>query len=277
MLCLVERRSFGRLGSNLAAPAIHSRRNSQEKEPWKSLPGVEGNVEAEFLRPVLLGESILPWRVWNPFEGVIPINGDGTLLDAEAAANRGYGGLHDWLRKVEQTWGGDRPSEITFNEQINYYGKLTAQFPAPEFRIVYAASGTLPAAALVNDSRAIIEHALYWAKPQSIEESRFLLSILNNDGARTRIEQFQSRGQFGARHFDKVIFNLPIPRFDASNGLHQALAEAGARAETLVATFALPDGVKFQRARALVRTALDDAGINQEIDDLVLRLLDSAR
>ena len=33
-----------------------------------------------------------------------------------------------------------------------------------------------------------------------------------------------SRGQFGARHFDKVMFNLPIPRFNPGNTLHLALA-----------------------------------------------------
>ena len=37
MLCLVERRSLGRLGEDPTAPFVVSRRNSQEKQPWKSL------------------------------------------------------------------------------------------------------------------------------------------------------------------------------------------------------------------------------------------------
>lgn len=36
----------------------------------------------------------------------------------------------------------------------------------------------------------------------------------------------------------------------------------------------LPENVKFQRARGLVRTALTDAGVGERIDALVARLLD---
>ena len=73
MLCLVERKSIGRLGGDPRAPYVASRRTSQEKKPWKFLSGVEHRVEAEFLHPVLLGESILPYRVFKPFEGVVPV------------------------------------------------------------------------------------------------------------------------------------------------------------------------------------------------------------
>ena len=66
MLCLVERQPVGRLGGDPTAPLVVSRRNTQEKKPWKFLEGVEHRVEAEFLRPVLLGESILPYRVFRP-------------------------------------------------------------------------------------------------------------------------------------------------------------------------------------------------------------------
>ena len=42
------------------------------------------------------------------------------------------------------------------------------------------------------------------------------------------------------------------------------------------ASVLLPDGVKFQRARGLVRAALIEAGVAQRIDTLVARLLDGA-
>ena len=69
MLCLVERKAMGRLGVDPSAPFVVSRRNKQEKTPWKDLPGIENRVEAEFLHPVLLGESILPYRVFRPVRG----------------------------------------------------------------------------------------------------------------------------------------------------------------------------------------------------------------
>ena len=123
-----------------------SRRTSQEKRPWKTLPGIENPVEAEFLRPVLLGESILPFRVWRPFEAVVPVDAKGVVLDAEAAANRGYDGLHGWMQKAEAVWNANQSSGISLVQQFDYYGKLTSQFPLAPTRIVYAKAGTLLAA-----------------------------------------------------------------------------------------------------------------------------------
>ena len=44
--------------------------------------------------------------------------------------------------------------------------------------------------------------------------------ILNSEALRAGVEQFQSQGQWGARHFDKYVFNLPIPKFDGNDPLH---------------------------------------------------------
>lgn len=276
MLCLVERQAAGRLGMDPGAPFVRSRRSPQEKRPWKDLPGVENRVEAEFLRPVLLGESILPYRVFRPFEGVIPVTAGGDVLDCEGAVNRGYDALPGWMRKAEALWNEHSGAPIPFVGQLDYYRKLSAQFPIPPVRVVYAASGTLPAACLVRDDRCVIEHVLYWSAPASDGEGNYLVAVLNSETIRARAAAFQARGQFGARHFDKVVFNLPIPRFDPADGTHRALAAAAERAESLAADVPLPDGVKFQRARALVRAALAEAGLAAEIDALVGRLLDGA-
>jgi hypothetical protein len=276
MLVLVERKTLGRLGEDPTAPFVVSRRNSQEKKPWKSLPGVEHRVEAEFLYPVLLGESILPYRVWRPFEGVVPVTPTGMLLDAEAAASQGYAGLHRWMSDAEAVWNGHRPSDLSLIEQFDYYGKLGSQFPIPRLRVVYAASGTIPAACLLRGSAAVIEHAIYWAPVASENEGQYLAALLNSETSRARVAAMQARGQWGARHFDKVMFNLPIPRFDQAEPLHNDLAAAAAEAERIAGAFELPEAVKFQRARKLIRDALTETGIAPFIDDLVARLLDQS-
>jgi hypothetical protein len=115
---------------------------------------------------------------------------------------------------------------------------------------------------------------LYWASATSEAEAYYLVAIFNSETARARTEQYQPRGQFGARHFDKVIFNLPIPRFDAKDEHHIALATAASEGERIAAAVELPKRVKFQRARSLVRQALAEAGISQRIDRLVAQLLD---
>ncbi len=275
MLCLVERKSLGRLGEDRTAPFVVSRRNNQEKEPWKSQPGVEHRLEAEFLHPVLLGESILPYRVWRPFEGVVPVTAQGEVLDAEAAANRGYTALHGWMSAAETIWNSFRPSEISLVDQFNYYGKLSVQFPIPQVRVAYAKAGTLPAACLVRDE-AIIDHMLYWTSPRNESEGYYLAAILNSETSRGRVAEMQSRGQWGARHFDKVMFNLPIPQFDPAGHLHNELVAAAAEAERISGTFQLPATVKFQRARKLIRDALIESGIAPHIDRLVAQLLDQS-
>ena len=274
MLCLVERRSMGRLGGDPTTPHVVSRRSNQEKQPWKSLPGIEHRVEAGFLHQVLLGESILPYRVFQPFEGVVPVTLDGVVLDAQAAGNRGFSGLHGWMSAAEAVWNGDRPSPISLIQQFDYYGKLSAQFPLAPLRVVYAKAGTLPAACLVRNP-CVIDHMLYWAPALSDQEGYYLAAILNSEAARARVAGLQSRGQWGARHFDKVIFTLPIPPFDAAVSLHRDLADAARDAETIAIAVALPPNVKFQHARRLVRDALRADGVDLRINRLVAEVLES--
>lgn len=217
----------------------------------------------------------MPYRVFRPFEGVVPVDAKGIVLDAEAAANRGIDGLHGWMRQAEAAWNSNADSgAMTLVGRWNYHDELGAEFPIASLRVVYAKAGSQPAACLLRDERGVIDHKLYWMTPASETEGRYLTAILNSEVARARAEQYQSRGQFGARDFDKVMFNLPIPRFDARERLHLALAEAGARAEKVAAAVELPERVKFQRARGLVRAALTEAGLSQQIDGLVARLID---
>lgn len=272
---LVERKASGRLGVNAAAPLVASRRSNQEKMPWKEVSGLEGNVETDYLRPVLLGESILPYRLLQSFEGVIPITPKGEMLSAIGAGNIGHLNLSSWMAKAEAMWDEHGKGKRVFVDQLNYINQLSSQFPIAPLRVVYAASGSLPSAMLVRDERAVIEHALYWTSVSSENEAYFLVALINSEALRDSAEKFQARGQFGARHFDKVIWNLPIPVFDPKNALHRKLAKAGARAEAVAGGVELVEAEKFQRARKRIRDGLIENGIAAEIETLVENLLAS--
>ena len=164
---------------------------------------------------------------------------------------------------------------MTLIDRWNYHNELGAQFPIPALRVVYAKAGTLPAACLVRDT-SIIDHKLYWCAPAGPKEGAYLTAILNSETSRSRTASLQSRGQWGARDFDKVVFTLPIPRFDTTERLHNELAAAAAEAERIAAAFELPETVKFQRARKLIRDALTESGVAPHIDDLVAQLLDQS-
>jgi len=274
VLLTVQNAQTGRLGVNPTNPLIESRRSVQEKPPWKSVPSLRRNMESEFLYPLYLGESIAPFRVLSPILSVIPWHSEqNCLLSSSDAQSRGYAFLAGWLADAERLWSQYGSGKRTLMEQLDYFGQLTAQFPMARLRVVYSKAGTLPAAALLTDIKGIADHKLYWVKVETVAEGRYLLSILNSETARQKAEHLQSRGQWGARDFDKVILSLPIPHFDNSNKLHNALVKAAAHAEKVATAVQLREGMHFIRARKEIRNALLDDGIAQKIDLLVAELL----
>lgn len=276
-LVLVERRQLGRVGADPSMPFVVSRRSTLEKEPWKNLPPVESRVEKEFLRPVLLGESIVPWKVLRSYEGVIPVTAKVEILSSQGALNRGYQGIADWMRDAEKAWEGSRSESTTIplTEQLDYYGKLSGQFPIAPLRLAYTKSGKNAAACLVQDREAVIDHKLYWAPFADRNEALYLCTIINAETTRERIEQWQSRGQWGARDFDKVIFNLSIPKFDRENMAHATLAALGSEAEAAVAALAIDPESSFQNARRQVRDQLILSGIQERIEKSVAALINA--
>ena len=276
MLCIVEEiASVGILGTATEAPNVQSRRTSQEDPHWKQQPSLQGQVEREFLRPVYLGSCLAPFRLLTPASGVIPWESETSrLLDSAAAQQGGYPHLGAWLAKAEHLWDTHGTGSMRFGKQIDYYGKLRAQFPTTSLRLVYAKAGKKPAAAIVDDATAVIDHKLYWASLGK-HEALYLLAILNSETVRSRISHMQSRGQGGARDFDKLMFELLVPLFNAKDSLHQQLAAAAQRAVSVAAAVPLNEDMYFTTARKHIRAALQDDGIAQEIEELVKRLLDS--
>ena len=269
MLCLVERAEVGRLGASGAAPVVQSRQTGLDKPPWKDIPPLRGQIETAFLRPLFLGEFIAPFRLLDPELAIVPWDRiSALLLDFNAADAAGYPHLARWLASAEQLWNQHRRSPVSLTDQLNHFGKLVAQFPTQSVRVVYAKSGTLPAAALLRDQEALIDHMLYWTSIEHEEEAYYLVAILNSEEARARIAGRQSRGQWGARHFDKVMLELPIPRFDPDSRLHQDLAKEAKDAERLAAAVVLREGMHFSRARKAIRDALRANGVAGKIDVL---------
>ena len=274
LLFTVNKVQVGKLGANPAVPLVESRRTHQEKPPWKNLPALRDNVEGEFLRPLYMGESIAPFRLLDSVMAVIPHSDKfDDLLTSELAQQAGYIHLARWLGNAEHLWAEYGSGKRKLAEQLDYFGQLSAQFPITSLRVVYSKAGTLPAATIINDTNSIIDHTLYWLKTSSKHEAYYLLAILNSETSRQQAENLQARGQWGARHFDKVILSLPIPIFDASNKLHKALAKATVHAEQVASAVQLKEGMHFITVRQRIRAALHEDGIAQKIDEMVAELL----
>jgi len=275
VLFLINLDKANPLGTVAGQQPVRSRRSTTEKNPWKLLDDLTGTVEREFIKPVYTGECILPFLCLPPMQAVIPWDGHRLLRDGDFGLGR-YPGLADWLHKTGTAWMRHRSSErLSLTERLDYRRGVTQQFPIAQHRVVYNASGAYLAAAIVEDSSAIIEHKLYWAPAISLDEARYLTAILNSNALTMAVRPMQARGEHNPRDFDKYVFHLPIPRYDPADAAHARLASLAEHATYVAAAIALPD-VRFERQRKHVREALEHDGVAEDIDALVKALIDIA-
>jgi hypothetical protein len=232
----------------------------------------------DFLRPVLLGESIAPFRLLQPALAVVPATAE-ELLDAATAADLGYRHLATWMRDIEGKWtthsrkGADGLPRMTLQERLDFGKGLSRQLPIGGLKVVYAKAGTLLSSAIVDEPRILIDHMAYWTTTRSTEEARYLTAVLNSGIIVPRIVSMQPRGAGGPRHFDKLVWELPIPEFDNRQRLHRQLADAAVEAERVAGLVELREGAYFTTQRRAIRDALALDGVADRIDALVNRLL----
>jgi len=196
MLITVERVSASPLGVTAGKVRVRSARSAVEKQPWKGLPGLEGVVEEQFVRPMHLGATIVAYRARHAELAIVPWV-DGALLDGESERLDEFPGLAAWWREAERVWNRHKSpaTRLTLREQIDFQTKLTHQFPVPEHRVVYTKSGQHLAACRIEDPEAVIDHILYWAAVHSRDEARYLTAILNSQSLTDAVLPLQARGQ----------------------------------------------------------------------------------
>lgn len=143
--------------------------------------------------------------------------------------------------------------------------QLSSQFPIPQRRVVYTKAGNRLAATMVVDHLGVIDHTLYWAPVRSVAEGRYLTALLNAPDLNALVELYMSRGDFGPRHVDKYVWLVPIPEFNRVDPRHEAVVDLARRSEQ-VASAVNVGGLGFQRARGVIRSALVDCGLADELD-----------
>jgi SAM-dependent methyltransferase len=259
------------LGTGAGRRAVRSVRSPNEKRPWRDLAALHGVVESQFVRPLYVGDTVLPYRVKEAPLAVIPW--DGQLLDIDNDRLDSYPGLAEWWRNASALWLANRSSDrLSLADRLDYRHGLLQQLPATPHRVVYSASGMYLAAANVTDPRAVVEHNLYWAACASMDEARYLTAILNSDVLTLLVRPLQARGEHNPRHFDKYVFRIPIPVYNPADQGHNHLSELAAIAEQVAAQLDLPS-ISFQAQRRRIREALRIHGIGNDIENAVSRLL----
>jgi SAM-dependent methyltransferase len=271
-LFFVTRLAVGPLGMSAGKVGVRSLQRANDKKPWKDLPALEGVVETEFMRPVVLGESVLPFRIAEKFEAVLPRDREG-LMDGQSDRLDAYEGLASWWRRAEAIWEEHRSSDrLTLIEQLDYRHKLQQQFPIQPERIVYNKSGMHLAASRLNDRRVVIDHKLYWATAASTAEALYLCAILNSVTITQLVRPFMSYGK-DERDFDKHIWQLPIPLYDPTDDLHGRLSARGAELEAAIGKLELVPGRHFTAIRGDIRGFIAESEAGRDVETLVEELL----
>jgi hypothetical protein len=141
---------------------------------------------------------------------------------------------------------------------------------------VYSKAGNYLTAAILADSRAVVENKLYWATAANLDEARYLTAVLNAQILTALVRPYQSVGAFGPRDFDKYVWYVPVPEFGPKDSDHQHLVRLAEQAERIAAAVDIAPTVGFQRARRVLREALKAKGLLDEIDTAVKSVLAGA-
>ena len=275
---LVEHAAVGRLQSRRDAPRVRGRVGNLDKRPWTGVEPPEGPVERTFLRPVALGESIAPYRMLGFVTCVIPME-NGAILTAASADALGHRGLAAWLRDTEGKWNehsnkkDDGEPRVALAKSVNHLQKLTAQALIAPIRILYTKAGTRLSACWLEGEDVVIDTGAYWSAASSLEEAAYVTAVLNSAVVLDRVRDLQPVGQRDPRHFDNLVWTLPIPEFDAGEVLHTDIAAAAFRAAEIASRVDLPVEAHFTTKRRMIRQALTEDGVAVEIERLVDALL----
>lgn len=270
VLFIVEPQSESPLGLGAGRRAVQSMRSSTEKEPWKDLGPMKGVVETEFVRPVLVGENVIPYRVVSSREAVLPLKGDQILDDKSLEL---YPDLANWWQQAEETWNEHRSSErLTLPERLDFRNGLSDQIPIAPLRVVYSKAGMHVAAALLDQPDTLIDHKLFWGTVATCAEGWYLCAILNNPELTAQVRPLMSYGK-DERDIDKHVWELPIPLYDPSDSVHQRLSVLGRQEAEAVAALNLDENTYFVTLRQRVREILAARSDASEAADLVTELL----
>lgn len=275
---LAEPVAAGRLPSRRDAPRLRGRVGNLDKHPWTTVEPPEGPVERAFVRRIALGETVAPYRLLDFATGIVPME-EGKILTSVTADLRGHRGLAAWLRDAEAKWEAhsnrapDGSARATLAQSLDHMGKLSMQSSRALYRIVYPASGTRLSACWIDDGDVVIDKDAYWSVANSLGEAAFVCALLNTQVILDRIRDLQPVGQRDRRHFDNLVWTLPIPEFDSSDALHRDLAAAALQAAEVAARVELADAAHFTTKRRLIRQALEADGVAGAIERLVDALL----
>lgn len=248
-----------------------------------------GNIEREFLYCTALARNLLPFCTYELPLIVLPVlkeDGNYVLKTASELRSLGYINASDWFEKAEVIWEkvrGSKADKFNIYDWLNYNNKLMKQDPDSDYVVIYNTSGMYISSAIIRNKENSLpffaESVTYHYSPNTPEEARYLISILNSSFLDKVIKPFQAKGAWGERHIHKKPLEASIPVFNIEDKLHEELADLGKiseeKTEEYIKTKELPDFLnphKLGKVRSEIREHLKDE-LN-EVDKLVEKLIE---
>lgn len=244
----VEIEKHPKLGIHPDFPMVKTFKKAIERAK-KEYKGVKlsGNIESRFLYAAISGSELVPFGSIGFYLTVLPIEEDVDgfrIIRKEEATRKGYRGLANWLDKVERLWRekrGEKASRVDVYNWLDYQRKLTSQNLHRRFKVLYNTSGTYLVSCVIRNNPVIMkinsikikvngviaDWTTFWMETDNEDEAYYLSSILNSPVIDEKIKPMQAKGAFGERHIVKKPLELPIPKFDPSNPIHQRLLKLG--------------------------------------------------
>ena len=284
---------------------VKPRLSSQDKMNYEGqLSQMEGVVSNDHLFDVYLGECIAPYVTLDPLKAALPVHHPTMTMpmshddcegDKHDACRLEVDKLHStmqrrWNNAAEMYREAHKNQAVKdLYSRLNHQNILTSQLEYLQgaitgdetVRVSYTSSGK-PTATIIWDNHAIVDYVLFQTVCCSEDEAYYVLAVINSDTLAATAETFMPKGLYGARHFQKHGWKLPIPRYDATEPLHVHLSELGITAEqectALIASsdiMSKPAGdVQSRVARKMLRHEWQpNSKVAQDIEAAVAQLL----
>ena len=238
---------------------------------------------------VYMGETVAPYLALTPHKAALPVDKKTMIMPVK---DDGSGEIDPRKldRNMEIRWTtmcrlwdenkGVNDSK-TLSQNLDWLGKLSSQLawcidPGKRpVRIAYTTSGE-PTAAMVEDSKAILDTSLYQVTCRNEAEAHYLMAIINSNALATAAKPFcPTNWARKIRTLHKHLWKLPIPQYDSRISLHRRLSRLGRDAAKEASELLAPDpNVTPRKARELMRhewqpTSKVAARIEQAVAELL--------
>lgn len=234
------------------------------REPWANVGTKKGFVPRHWILNTVYSDDLFPFCLRKDIsKTIIPINPSGVLEDAPETEK--YWREADKVYRRYAGKGSNTPQ--TLLDQIDFSAKLSKQLPLATSKsmVIYNNSGQYLRATIFQGEIPVIQDTALYLQRITSGEANYLATVMNADILQPAFLQARKTD----RHFSAHIWReVPIPKFDPKNPLHQKLAALGKEAAKEATRYRdeIDANASQVKISAHIRACLRKSGLANQID-----------